>query len=79
MVRMISPQEMMNGGFTNGVQVDPVTYLLGALHARFSALEEKSRLACMLELLAFSRRPGENINGLLARYDAVRQCAAFEG
>eukprot|EP00974_Lingulodinium_polyedra_P107058 10362961-Lingulodinium_polyedra.AAC.1 len=33
----------------------------------------------MLELLAFSRRPGENINGLLARHDTVRQRAALEG
>ena len=40
MARMITPQELMNGGVQNGVLVDPVTYLLGALHARFSALEE---------------------------------------
>eukprot|EP00974_Lingulodinium_polyedra_P053982 5191197-Lingulodinium_polyedra.AAC.1 len=60
---------MMNGGLLNGVQVDPVTYLLGSLHGRFSALEEEGGLTRMLELLAFSRRPGENINGLLARYD----------
>eukprot|EP00974_Lingulodinium_polyedra_P129193 11209158-Lingulodinium_polyedra.AAC.1 len=79
MARMISPQEMMNGGLMNGVQVDPVKYLLGSLHARFSALEEESRLACVLELLAFSRRPGENINDLLARCDTVRQRAALEG
>eukprot|EP00974_Lingulodinium_polyedra_P089181 8648097-Lingulodinium_polyedra.AAC.1 len=79
MARVISPQEVMNGGLVNGVQVDPITYLLGASRARFSALEEESRLTCTLEVLAFSRRPGENINGLLARYDAVRQRAALEG
>eukprot|EP00974_Lingulodinium_polyedra_P089532 8681510-Lingulodinium_polyedra.AAC.1 len=70
---------MMNGGLLNGVQVDPVTLLLGTFHARFSAWEEESRLTCMLEPFAFSRRPGENINGLLARYETVRQRAALEG
>ena len=29
--RMISPQEMMFGGVRNGIALDPVTYLLGAL------------------------------------------------
>ena len=58
MARMITPQEMMNGGILNGVAVDPVTYLLGSLHAKFSALEEESRLTAMTEMLAFARRPG---------------------
>jgi len=79
MARQITPQEMMQGGVQNGVLVDPVTYLLGALHARFSALEEESRLTCMTEMLAFARRPGENINSLLSRYETVRQRAAIEG
>ena len=35
--RMITPQEMINGGIRNGVQLDPVTYLLGALQVRFAA------------------------------------------
>ena len=42
MARMITQQEMAQGGIRNGVQVDPVTYLLGALHARFAQLEEES-------------------------------------
>ena len=33
----------------------------------------------MIEMLAFARRPGENINSLLARYEVVRQRAATEG
>ena len=57
--RMMSPQEIMHGGILNGVQVDPVTYLLGGLHAKFSALEEESRLTAMTEMLAFARKPGE--------------------
>ena len=79
MAIMITPQEMMQGGILNGVAVDAVTYLLGSLHARFSALEEESRLTAMTEMLAFARRHGEGINELLARYDVVRQRAALEG
>ena len=42
MARMLTPQEMMHGGSwePGGERVDLVTYLLGSLHARFSALEE---------------------------------------
>jgi len=79
MARMVTPQEMTTGGVVNGVAVDPVTYLLGSLHARFADLEEESRLASMTEMLAFTRLPGESINALLARYETVRQRAAIEG
>ena len=79
MARTISPQEMMEGGFRNGVAMDPVTYLLSSLHARFAALEEETRLNSMTEMLAFGRRSGESINALLARYEIVRQRAATEG
>ena len=79
MARMITPQEMMNGGILNGVAVDAVTYLLGSLHAKFSALEEESRLTAMTDMLAFARRPSESINAVLARYEVVRQRAALEG
>ena len=57
MARMITPQEMVNGGLRNGVHVDPVTYILGAIHARFAALEEESRITSMTEMLAFARKP----------------------
>jgi len=76
--RMMTPHEMMNGGIQNGVHVDPVTLLLGSLHVRFSALGEESRVTSMTEMLAFTRLPGEHINALLARYEAVRQRAAAE-
>ena len=79
MARCITPQEMIHGGVRNGQQLDPVTYLIGALHAKFAALEEESRLQCMTEMLAFTRRPNETINAVLARYETVRQRAATEG
>ncbi len=56
-----------------GVQSDPVAYLLASLQDRLAALDEETRLACMTEMLAFSRRLGESINPLVARYEIVRQ------
>ncbi len=46
---------------------------------RFGQLDDETRLASMNEFLAFARRPGENINALLTRYEVVRQRAAHEG
>ena len=77
--RMISPQEIMMGGVRNGIQLDPVSYLMAALQDRFAALDEETRLASMTEMLAFARRPGESINALLSRYEIVRMRAATEG
>ena len=46
MARMLTPHEIANGGppynDPNGPPVDAVTFLLGALHQRFCALEEES-------------------------------------
>jgi hypothetical protein len=47
--------------------------MLGALQVWFAALEEETRLSSMTEMLAFTRRLGESINALLARYEIVRQ------
>ena len=67
----------MNGGVVNGVQVDPVTYIAAGLQNRVALLDDEHRLAAMTQLLAFSRRHGESINGMLARYEVVRQRAAL--
>jgi hypothetical protein len=55
--RRMTPQEMALGGQRNGQKVDPVAYLLRALHARFASLEEQSRLTSTTEMLAFQARP----------------------
>ena len=77
--RQITPQEIIAGGQQEGIQMDPVTYVLAALQRRFAALEEETRLQSMTEMLAFARRPGETINTLLARHEIVRGRAANEG
>ena len=79
MARMFAPEELAMGGVRNGVNVDPVTLVVGALQDRYGALEEESRLQAMTELLAFQRNHGESINSLLTRYDTVRARAAIEG
>jgi len=40
--RNLSPPEMFNGGVINGVQLDPVSYLITMLQARFAALDEEA-------------------------------------
>lgn len=81
LARILTPQKIMHGGALRPgeEQVDPVTYLLGSLHTRFSALEEESRLTAMNEFINFARFPGEDINSMLARYETVRQRAAVQG
>ena len=56
MARMITPPELMYGGVRNGVSIDPVTYLLGALQERFAALDEEARLARCLPSAAVQAR-----------------------
>ena len=43
--RMITPQELMNGGLHNGVMVDPVTYVIAGLHTRFSRSRRRAASA----------------------------------
>ena len=51
----------MNGGQINGVQVDPITFIVAGLQQRFAMLDDEHRLAAMIQLLAVSRRQGETI------------------
>ena len=79
LVRSITPEEIQNGAFIKGVQVDPITYIVIGLQQRFAMLDDEHQLAAMTQRLAFSRRQGGTINGALPRYEVVRQRAAREG
>ena len=79
LVRTLDPDEYFNGGMINGVFHDPVTYIVTGLHQHYAPLEEETRLAAMTEFMAFSRRHGESMNSMLARYDLVRNRARVEG
>ena len=75
----IPPNVLLNGGPINGVQTDPVTYLMHALAEQFAALGEESRVGTMADLLNFQRLGNENIDELLSRFDLVRTRAAEYG
>ena len=77
--RTVTGPEIMNGGIHNGVAYDPVGYIIAGLRSRFGQLDEETRMSAMNEMLAFARRPGENINMILSRYDLVRGRARNEG
>ena len=80
LARTLTPNEIINGGISpDGVQLDPLSYLVVGLHARFAPLGEETRLQAMTELLSFGRRSGEGINQVLTRYEIVRQRAHSEG
>ena len=78
-VRAMPPASLINGGMINGVQTDPLTYLIHSLCERFGQLGEEQQLSAMTELMTFTRYPVERIDALLARYDQVRQRARDTG
>ena len=73
--RCITLQEITQGGVINGVQLDPVAYILAGLEMKFGQLRDEARIAAMTEFSAFSRKPNESINALLSRFEVVRNKA----
>eukprot|EP00969_Alexandrium_andersonii_P299204 13227440-Alexandrium_andersonii.AAC.1 len=69
MCRTITPQELANGGVFNGVQYDPVSYIVAGLQHRSAQLDAETRLAAATQLQAFARHHHESINATLARFD----------
>ena len=51
--RQISTNEIMNGGESNGIQVDPVSYIVLTLHMQFGQLETENQFIAMTELLRY--------------------------
>ena len=70
---------LLNGGFVNGVQTDPVTYVIHALAEQFAQLGEENRIGTMADLLNFHRGNGESIDELLSRFDLIRMRAHEHG
>ena len=79
LARQLTPQEVYNGGIVNGQALDPVSFLLHGLSARFAPLDEENRLRAAQDLLSFSRRQGETVDALISRFDITRQLARQEG
>ena len=71
----VPPAVLLNGGQSNGMQTDPVTYLTHALAEQFATLGEDSRTGTMADLLNFQRQNSEPIHELLSRFDLIRMRA----
>ena len=79
LARTLTPDEVYNGGVVNGQRLDPVSFLLHGLSARFAPLDEENRLRAAQDLLSFARRQGESIDSLISRFDITRSLARQEG
>ena len=79
MCRAMTTQERVQGGVIDGVQVDPMTYLLIHLASRFAPLGEEQRLMAQNELMSFDRQTGESIDALITRFMAIRRRAQAGG
>ena len=79
LARSLTPAEVYNGGVVNGIQLDPVSFLLHGLQARFAPLDEETRLRAAQDLLSFSRRQGETVDTVISRFELTRQRARAEG
>ena len=73
------PQAIIAGGAINGVNVDPMTFLMHALSERYAQLGEETRLSAITELMHFTRHGRERIDDLITRFDRIRQRANQEG
>jgi hypothetical protein len=76
---LLTPQEMFLGGVVEGIQLEPVAYLIQGLQRKFASLDEEARLRALLNMMRFKRKPGERVDELLARFDVIRTNARIEG
>ena len=79
LVEHLSIQEIMHGGVVNGIQLDPVAWILHGLHTRFAPLADETRLQSMNKLINFRRRNRESVTELITRYETIRYTAHVEG
>ncbi|CAE8605145.1 unnamed protein product [Polarella glacialis] len=79
LARGLPPQAIVAGGLINGVQADPMTFLMHSLSERYAQLGEETRLAAITELMTFQRNGHERIDDLITRFDIIRQRANDQG
>ena len=77
--RNLPPMTLIQGGRINGVDTDPLTYLMYQLSARFARLGEEVRIGSIGELMTFARQPHERIDLLLQRFESLRIRAQEQG
>ena len=79
LARTLTPQEIFNGGVINGQHLDPVSFLIHGLSARFSPLDDEIRIRAAQDLLQFQRRGNESVDVLITRFETIRSRAPSEG
>lgn len=79
LIESLPPQAIIAGGVINGVNVDPMTFLMHALSERYAQLGEETRLSAITELMNFARHGRERVDDLITRFDRIRQRANQEG
>ena len=77
--REILAATLVNGGPINGIQADPMTYVMHILAENYAVLGEEQRLHVLTDLMTFARRQGEITDHLISRFDAVRLRASQQG
>lgn len=72
------PSRIHGCGAIDGVEVDPSSWLVRGLPARFAPLDEEARLSAVVALLSFQRRPSDTNDALITRFEVTRQRAVLD-
>ena len=75
----LTPQEVAAGVERNGERIDPVLLLMGLLAQRFDPFDDEARNEAMVATWTLKRKPGEQIDVPIPRFEALRQRAVKEG
>ena len=75
----IPPQILVNGAVINGVQIDPMSYIMHTLSEHYARLGEEQQLTAFADFMNFDSLPGERIEDLLIRFDETRERAQEYG
>ena len=80
-IALLIPAHEMAAGrlLPDGTYIDPVSNLMEKLAQRFASFEDEERNEAMLKVWNFMRRPNEDIDSLLSRFEELRFKAAREG
>ena len=60
----IPPHILVNGTIVNGVQIDPMSYIMHSLSENFMRLGEEQQLSAIADFMQFDAIPGERIEDL---------------
>ena len=74
-VQVLAQGMMLADDQGNPVQTSGLECLVRALHRRYAPLAQELEIHCLAEILLFRRQPGEDTDGVLARFELARDKA----